>query len=534
MTSTRTWHAVTAVVLTFLALIGVGLAILQTFRAGANWDLSIELRNFAAIRGLDPSIGSLEAAYEVIDPILTTYGVFFWALANGIFMVAGGGAQGLGIGDSTSLVWFGALGVALSAFTAVVLAVVVGKVLQARWVGVFAGALLVTTPMWLGHSAMNFKDVTFAEGLTLISLGLIVVATWNSKRFSATSGAVLAGLGATLALGVRGSSGPLILAVLVGSAALLSVQLWLRGPRARIPLIWVASGIAAVLALLVTWLTNPFARISLGTWLVDAFELSRRFPTEMTVRTLGSDVPSNDAPWWYIPAWLSAQLPLAAIAVVILGIVGLVVTLKDEKTRWRVLTFLPLAIQGLLLPLVMVVSGAVLYDAIRHVLFVIPFLVAVSAVGVWWLDSYLRRGSDGQGRAWRTAVAPVLSIIVVASSLIGALRWAPYSYAYVNLPATMGTQRAWELDYWGLSVREGAERLRELGLEPIYVLPNSEAGAPFGTKFGNELSDLLPGSTYGLYVFERWDQEVPPGCSAVFSIVRSGEVLGEGYQCVSR
>lgn len=530
MKSAAHWQKATAWTLAFLGLLGVAVALMQTTRAGANWDLRIELENFAAIRGLDPAIDTLEEAYDAVPPVLATYGVLFWSLANGIY-VAAGGDGGLTILDPTSLVWFGALGVAISLLTAVTLAVVVGAVLRSRWVGAFAGALLLVTPAWLGHSAMNFKDVTFAEGLTLIVLGLISVTIVTRFWPFGLVGAAIAAGGATLALGVRGSSFPLILVVVVGSAVLLSARVWVEGNKRRLVELWAAAAAAVIVALAITWLTNPFARISLFGWLVDAFELSRQFPNPLTLRVAGMDVLNNDAPWWYIPAWLGAQLPILTIVVVLIGVVGFIVTLVRPGTRWQAFTLTPFLIQGALLPLAMAASHAVLYDAARHVLFMVPALVVVGAVGFWWLDG-LRRGGAQVGI--RSAVMPIASVVVVAASLLGSVRWMPYSYAFLNPLAAAGDERNWELDYWGMSVREGAERLRDLGEDRVYVLPNSESGVPFGTLYGNEIASLAPGEHFGLFTFVRWDPTLPAGCDQVFTVERGGEVLGIGYRCVSQ
>lgn len=533
MRSSPRWQSLATLALVALGIAAAVLAFVQTMQAGANWDLRIELENFAAIRGLDPAIAMLDDAYEAVPSILATYGVLFWALANGIYVTLGGDGA-LTILDPASLVWFGGLGVALSLATAVVLAVVVGVVLRSRWSGAFAGALLLATPAWLGHSAMNFKDVTFAEGLTLVVLGLISVTITKQTWPLGAASAAIAAVGATLALGVRGSSSPLILVVLVGSAVLLSVKLWVEDGKSRLPMLWASTALAAVVALAVTWLTNPFARISLAGWLVDAFELSRQFPNQMSVRVAGIDVMSDNVPWWYLPAWLAAQLPLATIIANSIGAVGFVVTIVSRRTRWQVFTFTPFFIPGILFPLAMVASGAVLYDAARHVLFMLPFLVVLAAVGVWWLDGLLRRNINVSTSWLRTAAMPIVSVVVVAASLTASIRWAPYSYAHLNVIAAAGDGRDWELDYWGLSVREGAGRLRALGEENIYVLPNSDSGVTFGTLYGNAIADLPPGARFGLYDFLRWDPQIPDGCEEAFTIERGGQTLGVGYRCVSQ
>ena len=65
---------------------------------------------------------------------------------------------------------------------------------------------------------------------------------------------------------------------------------------------------------------------------------------------------------------------------------------------------------------------------------------------------------------------PLAAVVVVAASLLASIRWAPYAYAYLNPIAGANKDGlSWELDYWGVSGKEGVERLRKLGYDPVAV-----------------------------------------------------------------
>ena len=120
---------------------------------------------------------------------------------------------------------------------------------------------------------------------------------------------------------------------------------------------------------------------------------------------------------------------------------------------------------------------------------------------------------------------PVAAAVVVAVSLTASIRWAPYAYAFVNpIAGWKKENRSWELDYWGVSAREGVRRLREAGYTPIFVQPGQQPGVPYGAYNGT----VTTGGKSGIYVFVRWDRASRFGCDVIFTIKRDGNLLGEG------
>jgi hypothetical protein len=150
--------------------------------------------------------------------------------------------------------------------------------------------------------------------------------------------------------------------------------------------------------------------------------------------------------------------------------------------------------------------------------------MALPAVALAELD---RRVRDRRPRS--AVVLPLVAVLVVAASVCASVRWAPYAYAYVNPIAGRNKDgRSWELDYWGVSAREGIARLRALGLSPVRLEPPTGAGLPYGAVAGRPLPARLEP---GLYVFLRWSRAADFGCTVVFTIERDGHVLGEGARC---
>ena len=238
-------------------------------------------------------------------------------------------------------------------------------------------------------------------------------------------------------------------------------------------------------------------------------------------------------PLWYVPAWLVAQLPTLTAVAVASGAVAYVVALLHQPTRIQALTLSPLLIQGVALPAVVVLAGTFLYDGIRHLLFMLPGLVMLAAFGAWMADRYLAGRASGGAHRVRPYLTGAGAVVIVAASLFADVRWMPYEYAFVNPIAAGGDSRRWEVDYWGLTSREGIRRLNEEGLRSVMILPSPSSGLPFGALSGDAASVVPPGQPYGYFTFLRWDPTLPGDCTELFTIRRDGLALGQGYRCVN-
>jgi hypothetical protein len=288
---------------------------------------------------------------------------------------------------------------------------------------------------------------------------------------------------------------------------------------------------SAALGLALLWLTNPIARISLFQWMADSSGRASQYPTKDLILTAGSQVSSGDIPWWYVPFWVWAQFPVLALFGVVGGFAALMAGLLG--VRWGLgrstsIAVAPVLVQGVVLPVFVVGAGSVLYDGIRHLLFMIPPLLALAGVGIAALAS--TRPVAVWGKA---SLAGIAALVIVAANLCADTRWFPYTYAFINPVA--GIQKsppAWTLDYWGVTRLEGVERLRAAGIEPIVATPLELPGSILGTRPQRDVGKS-GAETYGTYQFNRYSWQLPPNCKSLFTITRDGLPLGEGGVCQS-
>jgi hypothetical protein len=288
-----------------------------------------------------------------------------------------------------------------------------------------------------------------------------------------------------------------------------------RGVVVNSVLIVLSLALGTVLAVVM----HPIGRAEPISWLTQAVTFASDNPNVMLVRVMGQNISSDQAPWWYVPAWLTAQLPLATLIMALLGIGAWLLHSKrsHELSAPRDI-YLVLLGQALVLPLAVLIAGPNIYDGIRHFLFLLPPLLSLIVLSVLRI---------------RWTIAVPLLVLGVVLSVFASARWFPYSYAFVNpVAGAIKDVRVWEYDFWGLSARAGIDQLKELGAQRVFVRPGSRSAVPFGgEEFDTYLKSKDSGEKWGGVTFLRWDAELPPECTKDFDIKRDGITLLVGGVC---
>src|SRR6185437_6869953 len=178
-------------------------------------------------------------------------------------------------------------------------------------------------------------------------------------------------------------------------------------------------------------------------------------------RTLfaGHYVPATDLPWIYLPVHILLALPeLVLLLLVASPFVALWLLRRDFGAigRDRVLMRFMVAF-AILFPVGYAIAiKAVLFDGMRHFIFVLPPIAAVAALLA--------------DRAWERLTAPRLKRIALATlGFYGAVhvvtmaRLHPDEYVYYNafIGGTKGAQGLFKLDYWANSYDEAVHGLHD-------------------------------------------------------------------------
>ena len=320
------------------------------------------------------------------------------------------------------------------------------------WTGVLALVLLALSPRYFAHSMNNPKDLPFAA-LTVVALYYIATVSprWPYVSFStgvkiaiALALALAVRVGALLYLGYFG----LLIAGLVIAERITS---WRRlaDTAARLAAITVA--VLLLGTLFWPWaggapLIRPFAAL-LGV---------SQYPWHGYVLYRAFEYRPNELPWHYAP-WF---FMITTSPVVLAGAAFSLIVVRNwsdarrKAALWAIAAFPVVA---------SIVRGSTLYDGVRHLLFIYPAIVVLSAAG--WTAIHARAQTVLQRRLIAGALA-----VGIGSALVVMIRFHPNQIAYFNalVGGPGGAFKRYDLDYWGncmlQAVRWGADLGRSSGV----------------------------------------------------------------------
>lgn len=320
--------------------------------------------------------------------------------------------------------------------------------------------LLALTPRWWGHSFNNPKDIPFA--------GFHVWSIYYLARIQPTLPHVPLGLalrlavfiGLTLAIRIGGLMLLAYLGLMMGATLIEPLrQRSLREILARSRALFISS----------TWIVLPAWGVMLLFWpwaqsrplraSFEALEVLSDFTWRGTVLFAGRTLHATQIPRSYLTHWLAVTLP----EILLIGLVlGLVLAVRSA-VRDRALLRGPAAARHALVVLAalgpiayITIRRPIIYDGMRHALFVVPLFACLAARALETAHERLSRISR------RAAVA-----LAALAGFYGALHVAimvhlhPHEYVYFNrlvggLPGAFGR---YETDYWGNSYREAVRLL---------------------------------------------------------------------------
>jgi hypothetical protein len=397
-------------------------------------------------------------------------------------------------------------------------------------VGLLGLVLLVVSPRIFAHAFYNSKDIPF---MTVFIMGIYTLLRYlDHLRLRS---AVLHAVVCALLIDIR-IVGTLLVMLTIVFVAYEALRMWKKPAELKPMLLGFAIHLGIVAGLTVLfWPTlwrdpvNSFIRI---------FEGMRNFPWEAPVLYRGGYIWSTELPWHYIPVWIGVTSPVAVIALLFIGLVVSVRTLlgKARGAKGGVARrFVVLALCWLFLPLAYsIASKAVLYDAWRHSFFVYPALVIISLLGWGWI---LRQRRSGGGKVLSLVVGGFL-LLSVGSTAGFMIVNHPHQNVYFNrlVGGTGGVHERFELDYWGLSYRQGLEQILER--DPRDRITVHAATAP-----GRHNAGILKPEDRSrlVYVTEpykadyhitnfRWDRYKPPKDSEFYSVRIDGTPIMSVYR----
>jgi hypothetical protein len=180
----------------------------------------------------------------------------------------------------------------------------------------------------------------------------------------------------------------------------------------------------------------------------------------------GELIPANDLPWHYIPVWIVITTPI--LYVFFFGVGTFFILTKFIKTRkidfnlvqdslFLVLVFGPI--------FMVIVLNSVLYDSWRHLFFIYPFVIIVSVIG--WNSIALNQKTF--------FYLYVIKLLVTSILVFQTATWMifnnPNQNLYFNsIAGTTSLEKKWEMDYLGLSNKEGLKYIFSQDSNPLITI----------------------------------------------------------------
>ncbi len=327
--------------------------------------------------------------------------------------------------------------------------------------GFIAALFLMLTPNYYGQMFNNPKDIPFAVGIvwaTYYMVRLVPTLPRPPLRLLAKLGAVIG-----MAMGVR--IGGLLLVCYLGlllavdgiwravtthRPAVLVDGAWTGSWRILVPVLLVAY---PVMLLFWPWaqtdpIENPLRAL--------AFFSHQTFPFYTLFD--GRFFPASDLPWSYLPTYIAIALPELVLVLLVCAPAVLAAEFwrTERLSREQALTGLIIGV-GIVFPVAYAIAiKAVLFDGMRHFIFVLPLVATAAAIcadrGLSWLARF-----------------PYRRPILVAVALYGFAHVSimvmlhPDQYVYYNafVGGVEGAQHKFKLDYWANSYAEAVQGLED-------------------------------------------------------------------------
>ena len=337
-----------------------------------------------------------------------------------------------------------------------------GRALGGPRAGFIALLFLALTPNYYGQMFNNPKDIPFAAG-SVWSIYFFVRLLPALPR-PPLSLVLKLGLACGLTLGVRvgGLLLPAYLGLLLGLYALwrgLETQQWktflaeglLCLGRVYLPALLVAYPVMLVFWPWAQWSPIEHPLSALATFSHQTFPFRTLFA--------GHYFPATDLPWTYLPVHILLALPeLILVLLVASPFVAIWYLRRNARNLDRTVVLSRFLVAfAILFPVGYAVAiKAVLFDGMRHFIFVLPLIAAIAALVA---DRALDRFSTLRLR--RTALGALALYGSIQIAIMMQLHPDEYVYYNAFIGGTEGAQGLFKLDYWANSYAEAVHGLRE-------------------------------------------------------------------------
>ncbi len=327
------------------------------------------------------------------------------------------------------------------------------KRLSGKWfLGALALLFIFFSPRIFGESMNNPKDIPFAAGFIIGSYAVIAFLQDFPKHN--LRNAVLIALGWGIAFGIRSAGGMLLGAYFVFFIGLYYIlhksfrdSLQADGNKLlkQFIIYFIAAIIGGYIIGLSAWpwgLQSPISNP-----LISLKEMTNR---DVVLRVLfeGEYRPNSNMPWYYEFKWILMTNPV----IVVVGVALFILLFAKVKQQYGWFVLIVPAFAAFFPLLYMIYKHSSVHDTWRHVFFVYPFWVALSALG---FDAAVTTIKNQKLKA----IPFVIAFIGLLPMVVWAVRTHPNQYVYFNefVGGVEGAYGYYDIDYYQNSGKQAAD-----------------------------------------------------------------------------
>jgi len=353
--------------------------------------------------------------------------------------------------------------IAFTGFIAILYAGKTARFLYGNMAAIATIWMLFLSPRFFGASMNDSKDIPFAMGMIISTYYLLRLALMETAEVKPRLFAGL-GMGLFLALGIRING-----MVFCGIYSLMAyVYLIFRFRKSSTGLllrsgVWfIGTGLVAFAAA-IFFLPNVWSNIPLMT--LRALHTFSTYKVAITMLFMGTDIPTEAAPWQYLPVWVGITTPIIVLALFLYGSISSLF----QRNFGMIFLFFTVIFPWISI----VIAHSPVYDAWRQFYFIYPPMVVLGGVTAAILIEKSRNGF------LRMAMVTCL-ILCMMPGFVWSLRNHPLENVYFNelIGGVDGAYGHFETDYYGEATELACRKLlhqpvfNQSGHDSVFVLDN--------------------------------------------------------------
>ncbi|HAK77335.1 MAG TPA: hypothetical protein DCR35_05220 [Runella sp.] len=334
-----------------------------------------------------------------------------------------------------------------------------------KWLPWLGTLFLILSPRIFAESFYNSKDI--------VCLSAFIISTYFLLQFLKTYAwppLLMFSICSAIAINIR-LTGIIIPAIALGWGAIDLFRL-----RKQTTPIALKLGAYVVLTAAFTVLFWPYLWKAPLANFQFAFANMSKFRANMDVLFLGQRIPATSLPWYYILQYVILTTPVLYLLLWVGGTLNVVKNTAKQLTApwenfepWRTqLTFFVISTAPFAL---VILLKSTLYDGWRQLYFTYGAFLMIALYGLDWVFEYAKQ----HPLALKTAQAVVLAQLIVMGVWMGLNH--PFQQTYFNMLTPTPVAKNFEIDYWGLSYKQGLEWIVQHDKRPhIKVVANLTPG----------------------------------------------------------